>query len=86
MDNWVECWILINNRDCIDNSNLKNKKDMKYKLIILAGLIVGLFGACSEDFLDKPSQEALTTAVYFKTQVDFEGCCKWNIFTTSGFL
>ena len=45
---------------------------MKYKIILLTGLIAFIFGACSEDFLDKPSQESLTTAVFFKTQADFE--------------
>ena len=44
---------------------------MKVK-ITLALLLAILFTACSEDFLDIPSEEALTTTVYFQTQSDFE--------------
>lgn len=45
---------------------------MKFKHIIMAALAVVIMIACSEDFLDRPSQSALTSAVYFKTQADFE--------------
>ncbi|MBN2482549.1 MAG: RagB/SusD family nutrient uptake outer membrane protein [Bacteroidales bacterium] len=45
---------------------------MKFKYILLTVLTVVLLNACSEDFLDRPSQSALTSAVYFKTQADFE--------------
>ncbi len=44
---------------------------MKIK-IILALLLAILYTSCSEDFLDIPSQESLTTSVYFQTEADFE--------------
>lgn len=45
---------------------------MKFKHILLAGLTLVMINACTEDFLDRPSQEALTTGVYFTQQADFE--------------
>lgn len=48
-------------------------KLMKMKIrFIITGLVVLLFTSCSESFLDLPSQESLSTAVYFKTKEDFE--------------
>ncbi|WP_321373134.1 RagB/SusD family nutrient uptake outer membrane protein [uncultured Draconibacterium sp.] len=44
---------------------------MKVK-IILAGLLSILFTSCNESFLDIPSEEALTTTVYFQTENDFQ--------------
>lgn len=45
---------------------------MKLKYMFLIAVSVLLLNACSEDFLDRPSESALTSAVYFKTQADFE--------------
>src|SRR4030043_2233588 len=45
---------------------------MKIKYILITGLLAFLINSCSEDFLEIPSQSALTTPVYFKTQADFE--------------
>lgn len=45
---------------------------MKLKYIFLTAVSVLLLNSCSEDFLDRPSESALTSAVFFKTQADFE--------------
>ena len=45
---------------------------MKFKYKILTVLLVVLFASCSDDFLDRQSEESLTTDVFFKTQADFE--------------
>lgn len=45
---------------------------MKIKYIIATFFIAMLTFSCSEDFLTIPSQTALSTPVYFKTQADFE--------------
>lgn len=45
---------------------------MKFKYLKLIGLLVVLFASCSEDFLNRPSQEFLTTSNFFTTQADFE--------------
>lgn len=45
---------------------------MKIKHIIAAGFMALLMTSCSEDFLTIPSQSALSTPVFFKTQADFE--------------
>jgi hypothetical protein len=44
---------------------------MKSKLYI-AILSLSVLAGCSDDFLDVPSGTALSTAIYFKTQSDFE--------------
>jgi hypothetical protein len=44
---------------------------MKFKYIILTGLLFAFFSSCSEDFLEVPSKADLTSAVYYKTQADF---------------
>ena len=44
---------------------------MKIKTII-TGLLLILVTSCSESYLDIPSRESLSTAVYFRTQADFE--------------
>jgi hypothetical protein len=44
---------------------------MKINILTAAILIVSL-GACKKDFLELPSQTALSTPVFFKTQKDFE--------------
>jgi len=49
----------------------KKRIIMKIK-ILLAGLLAIVLTSCSEDFLNLPSQEDLTTAVYFQTEADFE--------------
>ncbi len=50
----------------------KNRIIMKNKILLLLGLIAIVITSCSEDFLNLPSQEDLTTAVYFQTEEDFE--------------
>lgn len=44
---------------------------MKINILAAAILIVSL-GACKKDFLELPSQTALSTPVFFKTQTDFQ--------------
>jgi hypothetical protein len=46
--------------------------NMKTK-IFLAGLLLALLGSsCSEDFLEIPSQSALSTPIYYQTEADFQ--------------
>jgi hypothetical protein len=45
---------------------------MKLKTTIIAGFCAILFSSCSENFLSLPSQESLTTSIYFKSEADFK--------------
>ena len=40
--------------------------------VLTATVLIILLGACKKDFLELPSQTSLTTALFFKTQSDFQ--------------